>query len=101
MNVEPEPASSALPHGMNLLNHQELNKATAFSNEERSAFGLHGLLPPHVETLEEQVTRAYEAFQRKTDDLERHIYLRALPSGLKLSGERAECLVHRLGDARL
>jgi len=78
MNVEPELASSALPHGMNLLNHQELNKATAFSNEERSAFGLHGLLPPHVETLEEQVTRAYEAFQRKTDDLERHIYLRAL-----------------------
>ena len=40
--------------------------------------GLHGLLPPHVESLEEQVVRAYEAYQRKDDDLERHIYLRTL-----------------------
>ena len=39
---------------------------------------MHGLLPPHVETLDEQVVRAYEAYQRKDDDLERHIYLRAL-----------------------
>ena len=39
---------------------------------------MHGLLPPHVESLEEQVVRAYEAYQRKDDDLERHIYLRAL-----------------------
>jgi malate dehydrogenase (oxaloacetate-decarboxylating) len=36
------------------------------------------LLPPQIETLEAQVVRAYEAFQRKDDDLERHIYLRAL-----------------------
>jgi malate dehydrogenase (oxaloacetate-decarboxylating) len=39
---------------------------------------LHGLLPPHVETLDEQVIRAYGAYKRKDDDLERHIYLRAL-----------------------
>src|SRR6185436_8865323 len=39
---------------------------------------LQGLLPPHVETLGEQSVRAWEAYQRKTDDLERHIYLRAL-----------------------
>jgi len=63
---------------MDLLNHQELNKGTAFTEQERSALGLHGLLPPHVETLQEQVVRAYEAFQRKDDDLERHIYLRSL-----------------------
>jgi len=63
---------------MSLLNEQGLNKGTAFSSEERSALGLLGLLPPHQETLDEQVRRAYEAFQRKTDDLERHIYLRAL-----------------------
>jgi len=44
----------------------------------RSTFGLHGLLPPHVESLDAQVVRAYEAYQRKDDDLERHIYLRAL-----------------------
>ncbi|HET6980853.1 MAG TPA: NAD-dependent malic enzyme [Myxococcaceae bacterium] len=68
----------ALPHGMSLLDDQELNKGTAFSNEERSALGLLGLLPPQLETLDEQALRAYEAFQRKTDDLERHIYLRAL-----------------------
>src|ERR1700692_3233861 len=67
-----------IPRGMDLLNHQLLNKSTVFTVEERSRFGLHGLLPPQVETLEEQVVRAYEAYQRKDDDLERHIYLRAL-----------------------
>jgi len=67
-----------LPRGMDLLNRQGLNKGTAFTEEERNRLGLHGLLPPHVETLEEQVVRAYEAYKRKGDDLERHIYLRAL-----------------------
>jgi malate dehydrogenase (oxaloacetate-decarboxylating) len=66
------------PRGMDLLDCPGLNKGTAFMEEERSTFGLHGLLPPHVESLEEQVVRAYEAYQRKDDDLERHIYLRAL-----------------------
>jgi len=65
------------PRGMDLLDCPGLNKGTAFTEEERSTFGLHGLLPPHVESLEEQVVRAYEAYQRKDDDLERHIYLRA------------------------
>jgi malate dehydrogenase (oxaloacetate-decarboxylating) len=64
--------------GMDLLNHQLLNKGTAFTEEERVRFGLHGLLPPQLETLTEQVGRAYRAYQRKSDDLERHIYLRAL-----------------------
>jgi malate dehydrogenase (oxaloacetate-decarboxylating) len=64
--------------GMELLNMQTLNKGTAFTHEEREKLGLHGLLPPHVETLEEQVARAYVAYRRKDDDLERHIYLRAL-----------------------
>jgi malate dehydrogenase (oxaloacetate-decarboxylating) len=63
---------------MDLLNRQGLNKGTAFTEEERSKLGLHGLLPPHVESLNEQVVRAYEAYKRKDDDLERHIYLRAL-----------------------
>jgi malate dehydrogenase (oxaloacetate-decarboxylating) len=66
------------PSGMDLLNRQGLNKGTAFTEEERSALGLHGLLPPQVETLDQQAVRAYEAYQRKDDDLERHIYLRAL-----------------------
>jgi malate dehydrogenase (oxaloacetate-decarboxylating) len=63
---------------MDLLDTPLLNKGTAFTEEERTLFGLLGLLPPHVETLEEQVVRAYEAYQRKDNDLERHIYLRAL-----------------------
>src|SRR6201988_227801 len=70
--------SSEFPRGMDLLNHQGLNKGTAFAEEERKQLGLEGLLPPHVETLDEQVVRAYEAYKRKGDDLERHIYLRAL-----------------------
>ena len=69
---------SDIPLGMDLLNRQVLNKGTAFTGDERSEFGLHGLLPPQVEKLDEQVVRAYEAYERKTDDLERHIYLRAL-----------------------
>ncbi|HTR25298.1 MAG TPA: NAD-dependent malic enzyme [Terriglobales bacterium] len=67
-----------IPGGTDLLYRHDLNKGTAFTEEERTEFGLHGLLPPHVETLDEQVARAYEAYRRKDDDLERHIYLRAL-----------------------
>jgi malate dehydrogenase (oxaloacetate-decarboxylating) len=72
--VAPLPAA----RGMDLLDTPLCNKGTAFTDPERTALGLHGLLPPQVETLEQQVVRAYEAFRRKPDDLERHIYLRAL-----------------------
>jgi malate dehydrogenase (oxaloacetate-decarboxylating) len=64
--------------GTALLNSPTENRGTAFTHAQRSQLGLHGLLPPDVETLELQAARAYEAFQRKNDDLERHIYLRAL-----------------------
>src|SRR5258705_9612938 len=64
--------------GTDLLNRPLLNKGNAFTEEERTRFGLQGLLPPHVEPLDEQAARAYEAFQKKGNDLERHIYLRAL-----------------------
>jgi malate dehydrogenase (oxaloacetate-decarboxylating) len=67
-----------VPRGMDLIDNPELNKGTAFTEEERTKLQLHGLLPPHVESLEEQLVRAYEAYKRKDDDLERHIYLRAL-----------------------
>jgi malate dehydrogenase (oxaloacetate-decarboxylating) len=69
---------SGIPRAMDLLDSPSLNKGTAFTERERTTFGLHGLLPPHTETLDEQVGRAYEAFQKKDNDLERHIYLRAL-----------------------
>ena len=74
----PHSSTTNPPHGMDLLDCPLLNKGTAFSDLERKEYGLHGLLPPQVETLDEQVVRAYEAYQRKDDDLERHIYLRAL-----------------------
>jgi malate dehydrogenase (oxaloacetate-decarboxylating) len=64
--------------GMTLLDNPSLNRSTAFTQEERSALGLNGLLPPVVETLDQQVTRAYEAFEQKDTDLERNIYLRQL-----------------------
>ncbi len=70
--------SQAQARGMELLNRQGLNKGTGFTEEERSRLGLLGLLPPHIESLDEQAVRAYEAYRRKDDDLERHIYLRAL-----------------------
>lgn len=68
----------AVGSGTDLLDRPILNKGTAFTDAERKRLGLEGLLPPHVETLDEQVVRAYEAYKRKGDDLERHIYLRAL-----------------------
>src|ERR1700726_2216172 len=64
--------------GMDLLDTPIWNKGTAFDDDEGVIFGLHGLLPPRVESLEEQSERAYEAFKPKNTDLERHIYLRQL-----------------------
>jgi malate dehydrogenase (oxaloacetate-decarboxylating) len=64
--------------GHALLENPLLNQGTAFTEAERDELGLRGLLPPQVETLEEQVARTYDAYQRKATDLERHIYMRAL-----------------------
>lgn len=77
---QPSKPPPALPElrGTALLESPLLNKGTAFTQEERTKLGLLGLLPPHFETLDEQVVRAYEAFGQKDTDLERHIYLRAL-----------------------
>src|SRR5258708_6025322 len=75
---EMTPQHADVARGRELLNRQGPNKGTAFTDEERSALGLHGLLPPQVESLDGQAARAYEAYKRKDDDLERHIYLRAL-----------------------
>jgi malate dehydrogenase (oxaloacetate-decarboxylating) len=55
-----------------------VNKGTAFSRQERAELGLDGLLPPAVETLDEQVARAYDAFHGYDKPLNRHIYLRQL-----------------------
>lgn len=67
-----------LLRGTNLLDCPALNKGTAFTDEERTALGLHGLLPPYIETLEGQVARRWEAYRACGDNLARHINLRAL-----------------------
>jgi len=54
------------------------NRGTAFTEEERSRLGLRGLLPSTVETLEQQVARAYAAFRDQASDIAAHINLRAL-----------------------
>jgi malate dehydrogenase (oxaloacetate-decarboxylating) len=74
----PEAAAAAGLRGSALLNTPLLNKGTAFTHTERAAFGLDGLLPASVETLEQQVNRAYEGCRRIADDLARHLYLRDL-----------------------
>jgi malate dehydrogenase (oxaloacetate-decarboxylating) len=74
----PLPSLTTPLRGQRILSDPLLNKGTAFSEDERSALRLHGLLPSVVETLEQQCARAYEAFRRKGNDIERHIYLRAL-----------------------
>lgn len=78
MNDDHESIVETELSGKDLLSNSVLNKGTAFTYEERTRFELHGLLPPVIESLEQQCVRAYEAYKRKNDDLERHIFLRAL-----------------------
>ena len=61
--------------GMNLLERSALNKGTAFTDAERTAFGLEGLLPPSVETIDQQQRRILQQLGQKPTDLERYIYL--------------------------
>ena len=64
--------------GLMLTRLPLLNKGTAFSEGEREEFGLSGLLPPHISTLDEQVERTYGNFRDSHTDLGRHIFLRML-----------------------
>jgi malate dehydrogenase (oxaloacetate-decarboxylating) len=64
--------------GTALLTNPMLNKGTAFTEEERSAFALHGHLPPHIGTLEVQVARRLQAVRRLADNLDRYLFLRSL-----------------------
>jgi malate dehydrogenase (oxaloacetate-decarboxylating) len=64
--------------GSDLLNRRLLTKDLAFPLDERSEFGLHGLLPDRVLSIEEQIELEHEHLRRKPDDLERYIGLAAL-----------------------
>ena len=62
--------------GPAILEAPLINKGTAFTEEERQFFNLEGLLPYTIETIEEQVSRAYEQYKRFDNDLNKHIFLR-------------------------
>jgi malate dehydrogenase (oxaloacetate-decarboxylating)(NADP+) len=65
-------------HGGTLLGDPTRNKGTAFTLEERSRYGLEGLLPYSVDTIEHQVERVLGHLEAKPSDLERYIYLTGL-----------------------
>jgi malic enzyme len=64
--------------GRPLLLNPFTNKGTAFTPAERDTFKLHGLLPPAVSTMAQQLDRTYTAFNAKPTDLEKFIYLKSL-----------------------
>lgn len=80
--------------GYALLRLAPTNKGTAFTMEERRALHLDGLLPPHVSTLDEQVSRTYAGFIKQPNDLAKYTYLRAVQ-------ERNETLYYALLDRHL
>ncbi len=77
-----------------LLDFPLLNKGSAFSDEERNNFNLHGLLPEGIESIEHQSERAYRQFQDFKTDIDRHIYLRNIQ-------DTNETLFYRLLDDHL
>ncbi|MGM0577808.1 MAG: NAD-dependent malic enzyme [Myxococcota bacterium] len=70
------------------------NKGTAFTEEERQALGLEGLLPPYVSTMEQQLERAYAGYRRQHSNIERYQFLRGLQ-------ERQEILFYALVSQHL
>jgi len=64
--------------GYQLLSDARLNKGTAFTDAERDTFGLHGLLPPSISNIDDQVARRLQAFREFSNDVERYAFLREL-----------------------
>ncbi|HSE02139.1 MAG TPA: NAD-dependent malic enzyme [Burkholderiales bacterium] len=71
-------AGQEVPRGTQLLRDPLFNKGSAFTERERDALGLRGLLPPHVLTQDEQAERILEHLRRQPDDLEKYVALSAL-----------------------
>lgn len=80
--------------GIELLTDPLLNKGTAFSDEEREAFRLHGLLPPHHGDLEDQIERRLESLDALDQDLQKYLELRGLQ-------DSDETLFHALVERNL
>jgi len=75
--------------GRELLDNRILNKGTSFTDAERHALGLTGLLPRHISSLEEQLQRSLDQMRDKETDLQKHVYLAGLH-------DRNETLFYRL-----
>ena len=71
-------ADADLPHGMALLRDPLLNKGTAFTEQERDALGLRGLLPAHVLSMEAQAKRVMTNLRKLPNDLEKYVALNGL-----------------------
>ncbi|MCJ1309366.1 NAD-dependent malic enzyme, mitochondrial [Agyrium rufum] len=75
--------------GSALLQSPYHNKGSAFTAKERADFNLHGLLPPNVQTLDEQVKRAYEQYASRPNDLAKNTFMTSMK-------EQNEVLYYRL-----
>ncbi|KAJ5559081.1 Malic enzyme NAD-binding, partial [Penicillium sp. DV-2018c] len=64
--------------GSSLLQSSQFNKGSAFPENERTKFNLHGLLPPNIQTLDDQVARAYQQYQSRGDDLAKNTFLASM-----------------------
>jgi malate dehydrogenase (oxaloacetate-decarboxylating) len=61
-----------------LLHHSFYNKGSAFPKDERETFRLHGLLPPNIQSLDEQVHRAYQQYSSRPDDLAKNTFMASM-----------------------
>src|ERR1700678_1664014 len=77
-STDAETAIEVSLSGLDLINNPRLNKGTAFSDHERDVFDLHGLLPPHVGTLDEQIARRTEALADQSTPFTKYSLLRDL-----------------------
>src|SRR6201987_4059926 len=76
----PSKMTAKEPTGYDRLHNARLNKGTAFTEAERSAYGIEGLLPPAVLSLELQVARRHDELVRLESDLLKYLPLSALPA---------------------
>ena len=87
--VASDGAFETAAHGQEILETPFLNKGSAFSLDERTALGLHGLLPAAVTSIDVQAARSYSQYRHQSDDLAKHLFLNALH-------DRNEVLYYRL-----
>ena len=81
--------AAGYPSGIDLLHDPVLNKGTAFTETEREAFGLRGLLPPRALTQADQTVRVLKNLRRKPNDIEKYVFMVSLQ-------DRNEALFYRV-----